>query len=77
MARGFESKSVTSQQEDARSASGSSPGEPDSALRARRRRLELSKADVKRRLAEARAEPHREMLRRALSALDDEIASLD
>jgi hypothetical protein len=76
MARGFESKSVTSQQEDAQSPSAPSRPEEDGALRARRRRLELSKADVERRLAEARAEPHREMLRRALSALDDEIASL-
>ena len=43
---------------------------------ARRRRLELSRADVERRLAVATAEPHKEILRRALSALDEEIASL-
>jgi hypothetical protein len=76
MARGFESKSVTSQQEDDESLAAPSRPQADGALQARRRRLELSKADVERRLAEARAEPHRVMLRRALSALDDEIASL-
>jgi len=74
MARGFESKSVTSQQEDAaprgRRDSASGPAS------ARRRNLELSRADVAKRLEGATAEPHREMLRRALKALDAEIASL-
>jgi hypothetical protein len=77
MARGFESKSVADQQE---SASAPPParddGAPDPALLARKRRLELSRADVKRRLTLARAEAHRQMLERALRALDDEIASL-
>jgi len=74
MARGFDSKSVTSQQEDAASKTRrrSSPG-PASA---RRRNLELSRADVAKRLEGATAEPHREMLRRALKAIDAEIASL-
>jgi len=77
MARGFESKSVADQQE---SASAPSPSRdeaaPDPALIARKRRLELSRADVKRRLAVARVDAHREMLQRALRALDEEIAQL-
>jgi hypothetical protein len=72
MARGFESKSVADQQEQAASPSP----EEAAALLTRRRRLELSRADVERRLESAQAKPHREMLRRALAALDEEIASL-
>jgi hypothetical protein len=77
MARGFESKSVADQQEEAaipRSAPDAPAANP--ALLARRRRLELSRADVARRLATAQADAHKEMLRRALSALDEEIAAL-
>ena len=44
---------------------------------ARRKQLELSRADVQRRLDEARAEGHKEMLRRALEALDADIAALE
>jgi hypothetical protein len=77
MARGFDSKSVADQQEEAaapRPTPGSREGDPR--MLARRRRLELSRADVARRLATAQAEAHKEILRRALSALDEEIASL-
>ena len=77
MARGFESKSVADQQE---SASAPAPARddnaPNPALLAKRRRLELSRADVKRRLAVARVDAHRQMLERALRALDEEIAQL-
>jgi hypothetical protein len=77
MARGVESKSVADQQERAASPSPKrSPEEESAALITRRRRLELSKADVQRRLEAAQAKPHREMFRRALAALDEEIASL-
>jgi hypothetical protein len=77
MARGFESKSVADQQETAQAqppARDDAP--PDPALLAKKRRLELSRADIKRRLGLARADAHRQMLERALRALDDEIASL-
>jgi hypothetical protein len=77
MARGFESKAVTDQQESALlvpSAREDAPAEPT--LIARRRRLELSIVDVKRRLAAAHVGAHRQMLERALAALDDEMASL-
>ena len=72
MARGFESKAVADQQDEAES----SPSSPEGITSARRRRLDLSRADVQRRLDTAQAEGHREMLRRALQALDEEIASL-
>jgi hypothetical protein len=72
MARGFESKSVADQQEQA-SAAPKGPQEP---VEAHRRRLELSRADVQCRLGTAQAKDHREILQRALSALDKEIASL-
>jgi hypothetical protein len=77
MARGFDSKSVADQQESAQSRPPArDDAGPDPALLARRRRLELSRADVKRRLTLARVDAHRQMLERALRALDDEIASL-
>jgi hypothetical protein len=77
MARGFESKSVADQQESAQAHPATrDDATPAPALLAKRRRLELSRADVKRRLGLARADAHRQMLERALRALDDEIASL-
>jgi hypothetical protein len=77
MARGFESKSVADQQERAQAPSpGRDEPSVDPARLAKRRRLELSRADVLRRLATAQAEGHRQMLQRALRALDEELASL-
>lgn len=77
MARGFESKSVADQQESAQVASpGRDEASLDPARLARKRRIELSRADVLTRLATARAEAHRQMLERALRALDEELASL-
>jgi len=77
VARGFESKAVADQQESAQApAPAREPKPSDPAQLARRRKLELSRADVARRLQTAQAEGHREMLRRALLALDAEIASL-
>ncbi len=76
MARGSESKSVAAQQELADAPSPEQlQEEKEAGLRTRRRRLELSRADVQRRLEAAQAKPHREMLRRALDALDEEILS--
>lgn len=77
MARGFESKAVADQQEAAQAAGRERPeASKEPARLGRLHQLELSRADVLRRLAEARIEGHREMLRRALEALDEEIASL-
>jgi len=75
MARGFESKAVADQQESAK-APPREDALPDTALLARRRRLEMSVVDIKRRLGVAHADAHRQILERALRALDDEIASL-
>ena len=75
MARGVESKPVAEKQQHA-SPSPMDANEDKGALIFRRRKLELSRKDVERRLETAQAEPHREMLRRALAALDEEIASL-
>jgi len=76
MARGFESKSVADQQESAQAELPSRDRTLDPARAARRKQLELSRADVKRRLDEAHAEGHKEMLRRALAALDAEMKTL-
>jgi hypothetical protein len=77
MARGFDSKAVADQQESASAPTPARDDTPaDTASLAKRRRLELSRADVKRRLATAQAPAHRQMLERALVALEDEIASL-
>ena len=70
MARGFESKSVADQQEAAQDRWSRSTKEPVSA---RRRRLELARQDVRGRLEKPGPEPYREMLRRTLAALDEEL----
>lgn len=77
MARGFESKSVEEQAPLTRPAprNDRSP-EPDPAIVFKRRKLELARIDCLYQLATAHAEAHREMLRRALEALDKEIAKL-
>jgi len=78
MARGFESKSVADQQESAQARATRRPGKAvDPVLAARKRRLELARADVERRLATATVPAHRQMLERALRALDGDIGSLD
>ncbi len=77
MARGFESKSVADQQESAQARVPRRPGALiDPALAARKRRLELARADVERRLATASVPAHRQMLERALRALTDDLGSL-
>lgn len=82
MARGFESKSVADQQESAqaeapeREAGSREAKERDPARLARLRVLELSRADVGHRLERAHAAGHREVLQRALEALDAEIRRL-
>ena len=78
MARGFESKSVADQQESAQARQDREPGtHVDPMLESRKRRLSLARADVARRLDTASVQAHRQMLQRALRALDDDLASLD
>ena len=76
MARGFESKSVADQQEDAQSPPRAEGEIEDAAVVLKRRKLELARADVLHQLEAARAEPHKEMLRRALAALEKDLAGL-
>jgi hypothetical protein len=79
MARGFDSKFVEAQQEEA--ARGTSHGgkvmSPDERATAQRRRtLELTRTRTERDLNRATAAAHREMLQQALAALDREIEHL-
>jgi hypothetical protein len=77
MARGFESKSVADQQENAQArVHRGQVDHGDPAVLQKKRRLELSREDVLRHLASARAEGHRATLERALEALDRELAGL-
>ena len=80
MARGFESKSVADQQESAqlrRSPRTRAAAALNPALVARKRRLELARADVERRLTTASVPAHRQMLERALRALVNDLRSLE
>jgi hypothetical protein len=79
MARGWESKSIESQQADATAdRTKKAPLTPEAlAVAARRRELNLSKSRVVADLERATAPAHREMLQQALAALDDEIKKLE
>jgi len=79
MARGFESKSVEAQQEEA--ARGRKPGRPaqspeEQARAERRRTLELSRTRAESDLSVAVAPAHRRMLEQAIAALDAQLANL-
>jgi hypothetical protein len=52
------------------------PPLPLAAVVVKRRRLELARTDVTRQLEHAHAEAHREVLQRALRALDQELERL-
>lgn len=78
MARGFESKQVESQQEEAQRKK--TPGKtltPEEAQKLdRRRTLELSRARLIADLQRASNPAHRQMLEQALAALDEQLAAL-
>jgi hypothetical protein len=77
MARGFESKSVADQQEEAQNRNPQRDGGGgDPTKLPKRRKLELARADTLRQMQVATADGHKEMLRRALVALDKELAAL-
>ena len=78
MARGWESKSVESQQDDAARRKDVRPAlTPEEQERlVRRRTLELSRARLAADLDRASAPPHRRMLERALAELDAQLESL-
>ncbi|HEX7088195.1 MAG TPA: hypothetical protein VF198_17685 [Vicinamibacterales bacterium] len=79
MARGWESKAVESQQEDARRGARSGPQlTPDEQRRvARRRELELALARVRDGLARAAHPAHRATLEQAQSALEQAQSALE
>jgi len=80
MARGWESKSVESQQESAAAARSLPAGRDDRQAQARRQErgdLELSRTRILRELAAAVHPRHREQLEGALRYLDEKIAQLD
>jgi hypothetical protein len=76
MARGFESKSVSSQQESAFGEIDRERATVDAEKQERRRRLELTRADLSRQLESAPAGSRREALESALAALDRELKAL-
>ena len=78
MARGWESKNIESQQEEAsRQRTKSAPLSPDDRDRlARRAALELARARAAADLARATAPAHRSMLEQAIRALDEQLSSL-
>jgi hypothetical protein len=77
MARGFESKSVQSQwqdAEDARAARGRRPEDPDDVERRKHREsLELSRRRIEHELAATKSDRRREQLQAALAHLDGEL----
>jgi hypothetical protein len=81
MARGWESKSVEAQQDEAGRTRGGRPDAPPSAAdRARldhRRGLELARARTLGDLAHARTPAQREMLERALADLEQMLGDSD
>ena len=78
MARGFDSKFVEAQQEEAtrRTTLGPSLTAKEQADELKRQALKLSKARALDDLGRATAPAHRRMLEQAIKALDDQLADL-
>jgi hypothetical protein len=79
MARGFESKQVEFQQEEASRGRRLNPTLTDAQREAREKRasLALARARAAADLARASAPAHRRMLEQALAALDQQLAELE
>jgi len=78
MARGWESKSIETQQEEAARPKGDGGRAPTSEEReaaTRRETLELARAKVRQDLGRAKTAAHREMLQRALDDLETQLAT--
>ena len=75
MARGFESKMVEFQQEEAARQRTASPTltDDEKARRTRRQGLELARARAAADLSRATSAAHRTMLEQAIAALDDQL----
>ena len=77
MARGWESKSVESQQSEPQPANAKAPRTAEELERLRKREgLELSKARITRELETAKSDVHRTALQNALEFLEAELAKL-
>jgi hypothetical protein len=77
MARGWESKSVEAQQEDAsRPRTRLNPTREELDRREKRRTLELTRARMRGDLSRATAPAHRKMLEDVIAALDAQLATL-
>ena len=77
MARGFESKSVESQQAEVFERGTRERQSPEEiARRSKRESLEMSRRRVEGELAASRSEVHRAALQNALRYLDDELGKL-
>ncbi|HSK08244.1 MAG TPA: hypothetical protein VK911_01610 [Vicinamibacterales bacterium] len=79
MARGWESKGVEAQQEEAARGTqkGRRPPTPEELDRRRQRRtLELARASAEADLSRARADRHREMLQQTLASIDERLRDL-
>lgn len=77
MARGWESKSVESQQSEPEPATSRTSRTAEEVERLRKREgLELSKARITRELETARSDVHRTALQNALEYLEAELAKL-
>jgi hypothetical protein len=78
MARGWESKAIEAQQEEASRGRPKGPAltEADRLKGARRRTLELARARAAEDLTRAAAPAHRQMLEQAVAALDQQLRDL-
>ena len=78
MARGFESKSVESQQEEAQRAKSMKPAlsEEEQAREARKANLELALAEAQAEMTAACKAAHKEMLKLRLEAIQAQIRDL-
>jgi hypothetical protein len=80
MARGWESKSVEDQIEEARRSQGVSEGRVQSPEAKERERkiesLKLERSRLTEQLNRARSEAHQRMIRQSLKAIEEEIATL-
>lgn len=79
MARGWESKAVEAQMEEAERAPDEAPSvssdEPQK--QHRRNALHLTRSHLTRQLQNARSVAHRQMLHQSLRAIDEELATLE
>jgi hypothetical protein len=80
MARGWESKSVEDQMEEARRSQGVAEGRVQSPEAKERERkiesLKLERSRLTEQLNRARSEAHQRMIRQSLEAIEEEIATL-